>query len=593
MDFTNISCYQFSKLEDLKSLRDRLTRRCAELELRGTILLSGEGINLFVAGARKNIDELVAELRSVPGLDTLAPKFSESSHQPFTRMVVRIKREIIAFGVEGIDPSTRTSPKLPAPELKQWIDEGRPFTLLDTRNDYEVKLGTFRGAVHLDIGHFKQFPEAVGRLPAEMRQQPIVMFCTGGIRCEKAGPFMERAGFENVFQLDGGILKYFEECGGAHYDGECFVFDQRVGVDPALRETDSTQCFVCQTPLDVAEQQDPRYVIGKSCPYCFRSTAEQMEESIAHRHALLARAVNPLPGSLPYENRRPVRIPAQFDGQTLDDFLRGAFSHLPRDHWNASFAEGRVVTPSDQRVDKCQPVRSGEHYEFIEPATTEPAVNGDIRILHEDEAIFVVNKPAPLPMHAGGRFSRNTLQFLLDSVYAPQHPRPVHRLDANTTGVVLFARTRHFARLLAPQFADGTVRKLYLAQVQGHPAENEFICDDPISTEPGEFGSRRVDPNAGQPALTRFRVRERFVDGTSLLEAEPVTGRTNQIRIHLWQCGTPIVGDPTYLQNRVLGLQMTSGVDEPRMRLHAHSICFLHPLTSQRCEFTAAAPWLP
>ena len=130
-------------------------------------------------------------------------------------------------------------------------------------------MGTFRGARPAGIDHFRDFPAAVSKLPAELKTQPIVMFCTGGIRCEKAGPYMEQAGFLNVHQLDGGILKYFEECGGAHYDGECFVFDHRVGVDPALRETNSVMCFKCQMPLSENEQKDRRYVPAQSCPYCY------------------------------------------------------------------------------------------------------------------------------------------------------------------------------------------------------------------------------------------------------------------------------------------------------------------------------------
>ncbi len=183
-------------------------------------------------------------------------------------MLVKIKKEIIAFGVAGIDPANHPTPKLPARTLKQWLDEGRPVTLLDTRNDYEVRMGTFRGAVAARVRHFREFPGAVPRLRTELKEQPIVMFCTGGIRCEKAGPFMERAGFKNVHQLDGGILKYFEECGGAHYDGECFVFDRRVGVDPELRETKSVLCFHCQSPLTESEQSNPRYVPDISCPHC-------------------------------------------------------------------------------------------------------------------------------------------------------------------------------------------------------------------------------------------------------------------------------------------------------------------------------------
>ena len=260
----NIAAYKFLPLSDLKTLRTRLQTLCKAANLKGTILLSPEGINLFVAGAADGIERLLTELRGWPGLQDLAPKMSETADQPFRRMLVRLKKEIIAFGVPGIDPARRTSPKLSARELKRWLDEGRPVTLLDTRNDYEVKLGTFRNALAVGIDHFREFPHAVARLPPELKEQPIVMFCTGGIRCEKAGPYLEREGFKSIFQLDGGILKYFEECGGAHYDGECFVFDQRVGVDPSLHETGSSQCFACQTPLSEADQQHEHYVPGKS-----------------------------------------------------------------------------------------------------------------------------------------------------------------------------------------------------------------------------------------------------------------------------------------------------------------------------------------
>lgn len=266
--FVNLSGYKFTPLGELPELRARLLKLTRDAGLRGTILLSAEGINLFVAGPRADVDALLAVLRAVPGLGGLTPKESLSAEQPFNRMLVKIKKEIIAFGVEGIDPATRPTAKLSARTLKQWLDEGRPVTLLDTRNDYEVRLGTFRGARPAGIDHFREFPAAVARLPAELKEQPVVMFCTGGIRCEKAGPFLEREGFKNVHQLDGGILKYFEECGGAHFDGECFVFDRRVGVDPGLRETKTVLCFACQMPLLEAEQADPRYVPDVSCPHC-------------------------------------------------------------------------------------------------------------------------------------------------------------------------------------------------------------------------------------------------------------------------------------------------------------------------------------
>jgi len=245
MAFINLSAYRFTPLDDLAALRSQLLAVAKAAALRGTILLSTEGVNLCVAGTRDGLDRLVGELRAVPGLADLAPKESTSAEQPFNRMQVKIKREIIPFGVAGVDPARRPAKRLPASTLRQWLDEGRPLRLLDTRNDYEIRVGTFRGAVPAGIAHFRDFPAASRRLPAEWKEQPVVTFCTGGIRCEKAAPFLESVGFKHVYQLDGGILKYFETCGGAHFAGACFVFDQRGGVDPALRETAAARVAPC------------------------------------------------------------------------------------------------------------------------------------------------------------------------------------------------------------------------------------------------------------------------------------------------------------------------------------------------------------
>jgi len=265
----NLSCYRFAPLVGLEELR-RSLQDCARANgLRGTILLAPEGINFFLAGARPRLAAVLEVIRAVPGLADVAPKESPGAAQPFKRMLVKVKKEIIAFGVEGVDPARRPAKKISARQLKQWLDEGRPVTLLDTRNHYEVRMGTFTGAVAPPIWNFRDFPTAVAKLPAELKTQPVVMFCTGGIRCEKAGPFMAMQGYTDVRQLDGGILKYFEEVGGAHYDGECFVFDERVGVGPDLRETGSVICFNCQMPLTVEDQRRPDYVYEKSCRHCF------------------------------------------------------------------------------------------------------------------------------------------------------------------------------------------------------------------------------------------------------------------------------------------------------------------------------------
>ncbi|MBA2435744.1 MAG: sulfurtransferase [Chthoniobacterales bacterium] len=266
--FANIAAYKFASLGDLAALRVELREFCHAAEMRGTVLLSPEGINLCIAAERAACDRLLVRLREIPDLVDLRPKISESDHQPFNRMLVKIKKEIIACGVEGIDPARRPAPRLAPRQLKQWLEEGRSLTLLDARNAYEVKLGTFRGARTLELDHFREFPAAAAALPGHLKDEPVVTFCTGGIRCEKAAPLLEMAGFTNVFQLDGGILNYFAECGGAHYEGDCFVFDRRVALDSTLRETGAALCFVCQTPLTITEQEDQRYVESVSCPHC-------------------------------------------------------------------------------------------------------------------------------------------------------------------------------------------------------------------------------------------------------------------------------------------------------------------------------------
>ena len=587
---TNIAAYKFAPLADLKPLRERLLGLTKAWKLKGTILLSPEGINLFVAGPAERIDDLLTELRAIPGLEDLTPKISVSDRQPFTRMLVRIKKEIIAFGVEGIDPVGRPAPKITPQQLKQWLDSGRPVTLLDTRNDYEVKLGTFAGATTLGIDHFREFPQAVVKLPAEMKQTPIVMFCTGGIRCEKAGPFMQREGFEQIYQLEGGILKYFEECGSAHYDGECFVFDQRVGLDPSLQETRSDQCFACYASLTADELQDSRYVKGVSCPNCFIAPDERRERTLQERQAALLAAATPLPGSTPYDNDRPLNVPLVADGRTLLDMLAELFVHVPRERWAELCAAGRLLDADGRPVAADRVVRAGQRYLHRHPNTVEPEVATDVRLLHEDEALVVLEKPAPLPMHPSGRFHRNTLQYFVQRAYEPERPRPAHRLDANTSGVVVLSRTRHFASLVQPQFARGEVEKVYLARVQGAPAADEFECTLPISDEAGDLGSRTVDEASGQAAHTRFRVLRRFADGTTLLEVCPLTGRTNQIRVHLWQLGLPICGEQTYLPGRQLGTAQTHAVNDPPLCLHSWRVTLTHPRSRERVSFSASTP---
>jgi len=582
----NISCYKFVPLDNLDERRTSIRRRAVELNLKGTVLLSHEGINLFVAGLPDAIHSFVDYLRSDPAFADLQPKESANEYQPFNRMLVKVKKEIIAFGIDGVVPAQKTSPKLPAKELKKWLDEGRKVHLLDTRNDYEYDLGTFDNAIKMGLDHFREFPEGVARLPEELKDEPIVMFCTGGIRCEKAGPFMEMAGYRNVYQLDGGILKYFEEVGGDHYHGECFVFDQRVAVDPSLQETPTTQCYICQAVVTAEQQQLPEYAPGKSCPACYREAAQTMDELITSRHEQIRKAGTPLPGSQPCLNRRPLNVPQRCAGMTLIGFLTDLHPQIERQEWLQRIAESKIVPAQPVRrrrrsawVEEAlplsldRPVREGERFDQLEPMSVEPDVSADIRVLHEDDEFIILAKPAPLPVHASGRFNRNTLRNILNIVWFPCRPHIVHRLDANTSGVMVLCKRKRVASIVQKQFENRLVAKNYLAKVHGHPSDDQFSCHAPLGREADQGGVRLIDPD-GDEASTAFEVMQRLDDGTSLVRAIPLTGRTNQIRAHLWHLGFPIVGDPAYLPNHQLGSNHTLLPSEPPMCLHAESIGF-------------------
>ncbi len=589
--FTNVAAYHFVHLEHLKRRKKDLRKFCLDANLMGTILLSPEGINLFVAGTQVAVDSLLDKLRSAPELADLTAKFSQSDHQPFNRMLVKIKREIIAFGVAGIHPAKATSPKLKPQELHRWFSEGRDFQLLDVRNDYEIDLGTFRGATSLSIDHFRDFPQAVDSIPEHEKDRPLVMFCTGGIRCEKAGPLMERKGFRNVYQLDGGILKYFEECGGEYYDGECFVFDQRVALDSQLRETETKQCFACQSPVTKADQQSDQYVPGKSCPRCYRPDEVIRCESLANRNEQLYQLTHPLPGSQAYTNIRPIHIPASASGMRLWQYLQQAYPYVEASAWKERF-DRQLLKLDGKPVGLDHVAQVGQRYEHWFPGTLEPDVNGDVRILYEDDALVVVNKPAPLPMHPCGRFNRNSLNSILNTCYGPQKLRLAHRLDANTSGVVIFSRTKKIASRLQPQFAAGDIKKGYLCGVVGLPPQSSFESTRPLSEDSLPAGARSLAMSGhGLSAETQFDVLRRVPQQqVSYLEARPITGRTNQIRIHLWDLGWPIVGDPMYLPDGKRESRQTLGPADPPMQLHAHWITIRHPVNGNVVTFHAPLP---
>lgn len=274
-NIVNIAGYRFVDLPDRDELRQPFRDICSKLNLKGTILLSHEGINFFLAGLHESINSFIAYIEQDSRFRDITLKRSFTKYQPFNRMNVRLKKEIISIGLDHIKPAEFTGEEITPVDFKQLLDDGKEVLVLDTRNDYECRIGTFENAMELDIKSFRDFPRAISELSDEYKDTPVVMFCTGGIRCEKASVVMMDAGFSDVKQLKGGILGYFEEVGGAYWDGDCFVFDQRVAVNPDLDETEVAQCFACRNPLSIEDQQSEHYVIGVSCPYCIGRRIDQ------------------------------------------------------------------------------------------------------------------------------------------------------------------------------------------------------------------------------------------------------------------------------------------------------------------------------
>ena len=243
MSILNISAYKFVSIDDRDSLRALLQAECEARQLKGTVLIAPEGINIFLAGSTEAVRGWVHMLQQDARFADITPKESWSETVPFKKMRVRLKKEIITMKVPDICPEAHRADTVSPSRLKKWLDrghddEGREIVLIDTRNVFEVEAGTFKNALDFSIERFSQYPEQITAHQNDFADKTVVTFCTGGIRCEKAVLYMNKLGMQHVFQLDGGILKYFEEVGGAHWMGNCVVFDNRTELDPGLRPSD-------------------------------------------------------------------------------------------------------------------------------------------------------------------------------------------------------------------------------------------------------------------------------------------------------------------------------------------------------------------
>jgi len=291
MTYCVTALYHFTRLADYEQLKAPLQDMCDLLRVKGTLLLAYEGINGTIAGTDQAITALLQFLRADSRLKDLEHKESRSEDMPFYRMKVRLKREIVTMGVEGVDPNEVVGTYV---DPKDWNDliTDPDVILIDTRNDYEVEIGTFKGALNPDTQTFREFPQWVEDNRGNLNKPKVAMFCTGGIRCEKASSFMKQNGFEDVYHLKGGILKYLETQPEKEslWEGDCFVFDQRVAVKHGLEESDYDQCYACRYPITDKEKASPLYVKGVSCPRCHNKMSEDQRARFAERQKQIALA---------------------------------------------------------------------------------------------------------------------------------------------------------------------------------------------------------------------------------------------------------------------------------------------------------------
>jgi len=276
--------YKFIRLPDYEAIQPRLLAFCREQNIKGTLLLAEEGINGTVAGSRKAIDALLNHLKSDQRLNELEYKESLSDELPFHRMKVKLKKEIVTMGQPDIKPIETSEVRVEAKDWNALISDP-DVLLIDTRNEYEFQIGSFKNAVSPETTNFREFPDYVKQQLDPEKHKKVAMFCTGGIRCEKACAYMLEQGFEEVYQLNGGILKYLEEVSADEslWKGECFVFDSRVSIDHELAEGSYKQCFACRRPVSDEDMQSKDYQEGVSCPRCINETTEEQRSNFGER----------------------------------------------------------------------------------------------------------------------------------------------------------------------------------------------------------------------------------------------------------------------------------------------------------------------
>ena len=279
--------YKFLVLENYKELKIKFDKSLSKTNIKGTILLANEGVNGTIAGSESDLKKFFLYMDKFSRFKDINPKFSSSNKNPFLRMKVRLKKEIVTIGIPEVSPSNLVGKYLNVEEWNEFLNESDSM-IIDTRNDYEVSIGTFKNSINPKIKSFRNFPNWVQKNLIDKKvskKSKIGMFCTGGIRCEKSTSYLKQLGFENVFHLDGGILKYLENVKSDQneWKGECFVFDYRVSLNDSLEKGEYDMCYACRMPLSKENKKNKHYLKGQSCEYCYDQTTIKQKKRFNER----------------------------------------------------------------------------------------------------------------------------------------------------------------------------------------------------------------------------------------------------------------------------------------------------------------------
>ncbi|WP_435950287.1 oxygen-dependent tRNA uridine(34) hydroxylase TrhO [Psychrobacter sp. DM8] len=317
--------YKFTRFNDFETYRQPILDKMTDNDVKGTLLIAAEGINGTISGTRPCIDNVLEYLRSIDAIGSFTFKESYTNEQPFYRTKVKLKKEIVTMGVEDIDPLQSVGRYVKPADWNALISDPE-VTLIDTRNDYEVQIGSFQNAINPNTDTFREFPEYVAKELDPSKHKKVAMFCTGGIRCEKSTAYLREQGFEEVYHLEGGILKYLEEVPqqDSMWQGDCFVFDNRVSVNHDLEKGEYEQCFACRMPITIDDMNSASYVKGESCPHCidkatdaqkarFRERERQMQLAKQRGETHIGSDVNDI-----IEKRKAAKVEARLKADTTN-----------------------------------------------------------------------------------------------------------------------------------------------------------------------------------------------------------------------------------------------------------------------------------